>query len=159
MESKLLNPGPEKTYALILQYGEEAMEELKKFAAREKLFACRFTAIGAFSSAEVGFFDFSKKDYLRIAIGEQTEVLSMVGDISQYEGKPKVHAHVVLGKRDGTAHGGHLLKAIVHPTLEILLTESPVWMRRKMDERSGIPLIELGADGLQPEEPGDVSKD
>lgn len=143
MESKILNNGPEKTYAVVLQYGEEAMEQLKKFAAQEKLFACQFTAIGAFSSAEVGFFDFSIKDYQRIRIGEQTEVLSMVGDISLYEEKPKVHAHVVLGKRDGTAHGGHLLAGIVHPTLEIILTESPVWMRRSMDARSGIPLIEL----------------
>jgi len=143
MQSKLLNAGPEKTYALILQYGEEAMEELKKFAAKEKLFACRFTAIGAFSSAEVGFFDFSIKDYLRIKIGEQTEVLSLVGDISVYEGRPKVHGHVVLGKRDGTAHGGHLLQGTVNPTLEILFTESPIWMRRKMDEKSGIPLIQL----------------
>lgn len=143
MQSKLLNAGSEKTYAVILQDGEEAMEQLKKFATKEKLFACRFTAIGAFSSAEVGFFDFAIKDYRRIGIGEQTEVLSMVGDISFYQDKPKVHAHVVLGKCDATAHGGHLLKGIVHPTLEIILTESPTWMRRTMDEQSGIPLIEL----------------
>lgn len=143
MQSKLLNEGPVKTYALVLQNGEEAMEELKKFAAKEKLFGCRFTAIGAFSSAEVGFFDFSIKDYRRIKIDEQTEVLSLVGDISRYQDKPMVHAHVVLGKRDGTAHGGHLLESVVHPTLEIILSESPVWMQRKMDAESGIPLIEL----------------
>jgi hypothetical protein len=142
MQSKLLNGGPEETYALILHYGEEAMVELKKFATSERLFACRFTAIGAFSHAEVGFFDFAIKDYRRITIGEQTEVLSLIGDISLYEEKPKVHAHVVLGKRDGTAHGGHLLKGIVNPTLEIILTESPVWLKRKMDAQSGIPLIE-----------------
>ena len=143
MQSKLLNEGPEKTYALILHYGEEAMVELKKFAADKKLFGCRFTAIGAFSQAEVGFFDFAVKDYRRIKIGEQTEVLSLLGDISEYEGKPQVHAHVVLGKPDGTAHGGHLLKGVVNPTLEIILTESPAWMKRKMDAQSGIPLIEL----------------
>ncbi|HEV9037978.1 MAG TPA: PPC domain-containing DNA-binding protein [Puia sp.] len=143
MQSKLLNEGPEKTYAVILQYGEEAMEQLKKFATKEKLFACRFTAIGAFSSADVGFFDFAIKDYQRIRIEEQTEVLSLVGDISLYQDKPKVHAHVVLGKRDGTAHGGHLLTGIVNPTLEIILTESPVWMQRTVDEKSGIPLIRL----------------
>lgn len=57
MQSKLLNRGPEKTFALILQYGEDPMEELKKFATKEMLQACRFTAVGAFSEAEVGFFD------------------------------------------------------------------------------------------------------
>lgn len=119
------------------------MEELKKFAAGEKLHAGRFTAVGAFSTAEVGFFDFSIKDYRHIPVGEQTEVLSMIGDISIYQDKPKVHAHVVLGRRDGSACGGHLLKAVVHPTLEIILTESPSWMTRKMDPESGIPLINI----------------
>jgi hypothetical protein len=143
MQSKLLNDGPEKTYALILQSGEDAMEVLSSFATAKQLRAARLTAVGAFSQAEVGFFDFSIKDYLRIDIDEQTEVLSLIGDISVFDGKPKVHAHVVLGKRDGTAHGGHLLKGLVHPTLEIMLTESPSWMKRKMDRESGIPLIEL----------------
>jgi len=143
MQSKLLNRGPEKTFALILEYGEDPMEDLKKFAAQEMLQACRFTAVGAFSEAEMGFFDFGIKDYIHIPISEQTEVLSMMGDISMYEGKPKVHAHVVLGKRDGAACGGHLIKAVTHPTLEIILTESPSWMQRKMDAGSGIPLIQL----------------
>lgn len=143
MQHKLLNQGPEKTFALILQYGEEAIGEIKKFANKEGLRACRFTAIGAFSSAEVGYFDFATKDYQHIPINEQTEVLSLIGDISEYEHEPQVHAHVVLGKKDGTAHGGHLLKAIVHPTLEIILTESPSWMTRKMDPQSGLPLIIL----------------
>jgi predicted DNA-binding protein with PD1-like motif len=143
MESKLLNDGQEKTYTLILQYGEDPIEELKKFAQQNQLYGCRFTAVGAFSRTEVGFFDFSIKDYIKIPFDEQMEVLSMVGDITRYEDKPQVHAHVVLGRKDGSAHGGHLLKAGVNPTLEIILTESPNWMNRKMDKRSGIPLIEL----------------
>lgn len=143
MESKLLNDGQEKTYALILQYGDEVMASLKQFAQDNKLYGCRFTAIGAFSQTEVGFFDFATRDYVPIRFEEQMEVLSMVGDITLYEDKPQVHAHVVLGSRDGSARGGHLLKGMVHPTLEILLTESPLWMKRRMDAQSGIPLIEL----------------
>lgn len=143
MQCKLLNRGAQKTFALILEYGEDPMEEIKKFAAGEMGQACSFTAVGAFSEAEVGFFDFSIKDYVRIPFHEQMEVLSMIGDITVYENQPKVHAHVVLGKRDGTTCGGHLLKAVVHPTLEIILTESPSWMQRQMDAESGIPLIRL----------------
>jgi predicted DNA-binding protein with PD1-like motif len=143
MQSKLLNRGPEKTFALILGYGEDPMAEIKKFATGEMVQAGSFTAVGAFSEAEVGFFDFSIKDYVHIRFAEQMEVLSMMGDITVYEGKPQVHAHVVLGKRDGSACGGHLIKAVTHPTLEIILTESPGWMQRKMDPESGIPLIQL----------------
>ena len=143
MKAKLLNDGVEKTYALVLETGDDVLEVINRFATEQELKANHFTAIGAFIEAEVGFFDFSKKDYNRIPIKEQTEVLSLTGDITVFEGKPQIHAQVVLGKSDGTAHGGHLLKAIVHPTLEIILVESPSSMQRKMDAASGIPLIEL----------------
>jgi predicted DNA-binding protein with PD1-like motif len=105
--------------------------------------ASQFTAIGAFSEAIVGFFDFSIKDYEKIPIQEQAEVLVLTGDISLFKDEYKIHAHVVLGKRDGTAHGGHLIKAVVHPTLEIILNESPEYLKREMDKKSEIPLIKI----------------
>ena len=121
----------------------EVMEQLKNFAKDQKLRASQFTAIGAFSEAIVGFFDFSIKDYEKTPIQEQVEVLVLTGDISLFKDGYKVHAHVVLGKRDGTAHGGHLVKAIVHPTLEIILNESPKYLKREMDAESEIPLIKI----------------
>jgi hypothetical protein len=45
------------------------------------------------------------------------ELLSLIGDIAEDGGEPKVHAHVIVGRSDGTAHGGHLQKAVVRPTL------------------------------------------
>jgi predicted DNA-binding protein with PD1-like motif len=66
-----------------------------------------------------------------------------VGDITLKDGQPSIHAHVVLGKRDGTAHGGHLLEAHVRPTLEVILTESPAHLTRRFDEASGLALIRL----------------
>ena len=52
-------------------------------------------------------------------------------------------AHVVVGKRDGSAHGGHLIEAHVRPTLEDILTESSAHLRRKTDPASGLALISL----------------
>jgi hypothetical protein len=71
------------------------------------------------------------------------EVLALTGDISLYKEKYKVHAHIVLGRKDGTAHGGHLIKGIAHPTLEIILNESPEYLKREMDKDSGLPLIKI----------------
>ena len=143
MKFKLINDDQQKTYAVIMDSGDEVMEQLKNFAKDQKLRASQFTAIGAFSEAIVGFFDFSIKDYEKTPIQEQVEVLVLTGDISLFKDEYKVHAHVVLGKRDGTAHGGHLVKAIVHPTLEIILNESPKYLKREMDEESEIPLIKV----------------
>ena len=89
------------------------------------------TALGAFRSVTLGFFDFGRKDYERIPIDEQVEVLSLVGDFaSDEDGEVALHAHVVVGKRDGSAHGGHLLAASVRPTLEAMVVDAPAELRR-----------------------------
>ena len=143
MNYKLLNGIDNSTYALVFDSGDEVMEILKTFANEHSLKAARFTAIGAFSSVELGFFDFSIKDYKHIPVNEQVEVLSLMGDVALYGDESKVHAHVVVGKENGMAMGGHLLKAIVHPTLELILEETPGYLQRRIDKQTGLPLIEI----------------
>lgn len=145
MKSKLLNDAAEKTYALIFDKGDEVIAALTNFAAEKELGGAHFTAIGAFEKATLGYFDRERKEYSEIPIEEQVEVLSLVGDIAQKDGKPKVHAHVVVGKRDGSAHGGHILEATVWPTLEVILTESPRHLQRNHDDETGLALIDLDA--------------
>jgi|SRR5690348_8281602 predicted DNA-binding protein with PD1-like motif len=143
MNYKLINDDKQKTYAIILESGEEAMEQIKAFTRKLNLSASRFTAIGAFSDTTVGFFDFSIKGYKKNRFNQQMEVVSLVGDISMYKDEYKVHAHVVLADEKGAAYGGHLIKGTVHPTLEIILDESPLYLKREMDENSGLPLIKI----------------
>jgi uncharacterized protein len=143
MRTKLIHDGGEKTFAVILDKGDEVTSSLLTFAKDVKLSASHFTAIGAFASVTLGFFERDRKDYRKITIGEQVEVLSLVGDIALENDKPKVHAHVVVGKSDGTAHGGHLLEARVWPTLEVILVESPQHLQRKIDGETGLALISL----------------
>lgn len=142
MKSKLINENP-KTFAIIFDSGDEVVEGLKQFARDNRLAASHFTAIGAFNQVMLGFFSFEKRDYKRIPIVEQVEVLSLVGDVALKDGQPKIHAHVVLGKSDGTAHGGHLLEARVRPTLEVILIESPKHLHRETDPETGLALIRI----------------
>jgi predicted DNA-binding protein with PD1-like motif len=144
MKATLLSERGEKTFAIIFDTGDEVMAGLLAFAREQRLAGSHFTAIGAFRDVTLGYFDWQKKDYQKIPVREQVEVLSLVGDVAQDpDGKPKVHAHVVIGKSDGTAHGGHLLEAHVRPTLEVILTESPRHLLRKHDPESGLALIRL----------------
>src|SRR6185312_7557749 len=143
MQYQLINDDQQKTFAVILESGEEVMEKIIEFAKEQKISTSQFTAIGAFSNTIVGFFDFSIRDYKKIPFKEQMEVLTLNGDITLFNGEYKIHAHVVLGKEDGTAHGGHLLKATVHPTLEIILNESPAYLTRQMDKDTGLALIKI----------------
>jgi uncharacterized protein len=145
VKSKVINEGPERTIALVFDRGDEVVSTLEQFAAKQKLTAARFTAIGAFERVTLGYFDWERKDYERIPVDEQVEVLSLVGDIALDGDKPKLHAHAVLGRRDGSTVGGHLLEATVRPTLEVLLIDSPGHLRRKRDPVSGLALIDLRA--------------
>ena len=142
MKAKLIyEEQGEKTFALVFDPGDEAMEELTNFAKENDLSAARFTAIGAFSDATLGYFDMEKKEYKKIPVDEQVEVLSLVGDVALFEGEPKLHVHAVLGRSDGTTRGGHLLGAHVQPTLEVVIVESPEHLRRETDEETGLPLL------------------
>lgn len=146
MKSKLLHEETGlRTFALVFDKNDEVQDQLLKFADLNRFADAHLTAIGAFSEVAVGFFDRQKKDYKRIEIKEQVEVLSFSGNIVKKNAKPALHAHVVLGKQDGTAHGGHFLGGKVWPTLEMIVTEMPVHLRRTHDDESGLALINLAA--------------
>lgn len=70
-------------------------------------------------------------------------MLSLIGDIALDRGEPKVHAHVIVGKSDGTAHGGHLMNAKVRPTLEVIVVESAGELHKSYDPLSKLDLIRV----------------
>jgi len=140
MEAKKLDRDG-NTFALIFSTGEDPVAGLTRFAEEQRIGAASFTAIGAFSEADLGYFDWEKKDYERIPVREQVEVLSLIGDIALDGDRRKIHAHVVLGRRDGAACGGHLLSARVRPTLEVIVEAAPAHLRREHDPVSGLALI------------------
>jgi predicted DNA-binding protein with PD1-like motif len=146
MKTKLVHRAGDglRTFVVVMESGDEAMAELKRFAHEEAITGAGLTAIGAFSGAGIAYFDWQAKEYRKIAVGEQVEVASAIGDIGLGEkGEPKLHLHVVLGRRDGSALAGHLDEGHVRPTLEIIITETPAHLRRVHDPESGLALIDL----------------
>ncbi len=137
----------ERTLALRFREGEAIEAPLLELARREGLVAAEITGIGALSAVTLGFFDLERQEYDEIEVGEQVEVLSLVGNLALFEGKPKLHAHIVVGKRDGSVMGGHLMDGRVRPTLELILNESPARLRRKTDPGTGLPLLDLDRTG------------
>lgn len=144
MTSRLIQDGEQKTYMVVFEAGEEVTAGLLAFANQQRLSAAHLTAIGAFERVTLAFFDLETKQYNRIPVDEQVELLSLVGNIALDEqNKPKLHAHVVIGKADGTAHGGHLLEAYVRPTVEAVVVASSGTLRRRMRPEFGLALLDL----------------
>src|SRR4051812_2971534 len=146
MKSKIVsNDSGAAIHVVILDSGEEAFAALTRFANEASIAAASVTAIGAFETATVGWFDFAAKTYRKIEVNEQCEVLSAIGDVAVGDdGKASLHIHIVLGLSDGSTRGGHLLAGTVRPTLEVVLTEVPATLRRKKRSDLGIALIDAG---------------
>ena len=147
MRSKLLHEQDGvRTFAVVLRTGDEVGGALREFIRAEGLSAAQVTAIGAVSEAMLLFFDWERKEYVEIPVDEQCEVAAFLGDVAlDPKGAPMAHIHLVLGKRDGVAVAGHLKRAIVRPTLEMILTETPAHLRRSIDPESGLGLIDLAS--------------
>jgi predicted DNA-binding protein with PD1-like motif len=144
MKARLLGAGGgQRTFAVVFDTGDEVPAGLLAFAAAHDVTGASFTAIGAFQRATLGYFEIARREYARIEIAEQVEVLTLAGNVAVADGERKVHAHVVLGKADGSAHGGHLLSASVRPTLEVVLVETPTTLRRTVDAATGLPLLSI----------------
>ena len=143
MQVESLNPGePAKQYAVIFYQGDEAFAGLLEFAEKYHVTSAQFNAIGALNRATLGWFDPQRKMYKKIPIDGQHEVIGMSGDIALYQGKPVVHAHMVVGKPDGTTQGGHVLDAYVSPTLEVMVTVDPIAMKKRFDPKTDLTLID-----------------
>lgn len=143
MKVKLISSGEgSKEYVVIFSAGDEACSGLLDFAEKYHVTSGHFTAIGALSSVVLGWFDPQKKMYRENAIHEQVEVATMTGDFALYQGKTALHTHIVVGREDGAAYGGHVIEAIVSPTLEVFVTLDPVPLQKKQDPSTDLTLID-----------------
>ena len=150
MKTKLLNKdNGQRTFAIVFEMDNEMISGLERFTKEQQLLGSHFTAIGAFSRVTLEFFQRENMEYKKIPVNEQVEVLSLTGNIAIKGDGYKVHAHVVLGRADGSALGGHIKEARVWPTLEVVLVEEPAYLRRTIDEETGLALIDLAASSLE----------
>jgi predicted DNA-binding protein with PD1-like motif len=144
VEYRVLTEGLQRMLVAVFDIGDQVLAGLSMVAERERLSAASLTAIGGVSSAPLGWYDLDAQAYVEIEVSEQAEVLSLLGDVARDpEGKPTVHAHAVLGLRNGSTRGGHLLEARVRPTLEVVLRETPSELAKNYRPELGLALIDL----------------
>lgn len=127
MHSRILDgrSRPQRTHLVFFDPGEECVAGLTDYVTGEGIDAASFTAIGGFERTRLGFFNLETKGFDAIAFHEeQVEVLSLMGDILTGDDHDlTVHGHVVVGRRDGSTAGGHLLEGLVRPILIVTLVE------------------------------------
>ena len=143
MKVKLLSTvGDVKTYAVIFAKGDEVVSGLTEFAQQYNVKSGHYQGIGDALHVEVGWFDYQRKQFLVIAL-DTVEVTSFTGDIAWYNKKPVAHTHMSASLKDGSVKGGHLLKLIVGPTIEVIVTVEPTPLYKSLNEEFKAAFIDL----------------
>jgi uncharacterized protein len=135
----------EANFVLVFEPDDDVVAEIVGFARKEKVTAARLAGIGGLSKATLGYFRRDKRRYEPIAITEQVELLSLLGNITRKDGEPLLHAHAVVARRGGKVRGGHLIEATVWPTLELFATVYPTALVKTDKPELGIATIDLDA--------------
>lgn len=133
-----------RTFVVVLAAGDEVITGLTAVATREGITDARITGIGNVRDPEVAWFDADEKAFRVMRLAESTEVLSLIGGVALgKDGAPVVHVHATLGREDGDAWGGHLVRATVSPNLEVYLTAYPEPLHKKDDPDTDTQRIDL----------------
>ena len=124
VKNKLLQHGNGRTYAIVMEPGDEVVGCLEAFARDTHLSKGEFKGLGGLREVLLGWFEIDGQPRVRVPLSEPVGVMSLVGNIAVSDGQPRVAPHAVVRKADGSAWGGRLLEGHACPRLEILLSAS-----------------------------------
>ena len=128
------------TYLLRLDRGEEILEQVKSLALREGIALASVQALGAVDRFTVGVYDTEKQEYRANEFAGSFEIVSLVGTIDQKDGQFYAHLHMSAGDERGRVFGGHLNRARISATCEMVVRELSGRVDRKKDPQTGLNL-------------------
>ena len=106
---------------------EEVMEKLAEVCVKENILLGSISGLGAASYVEMGLYDVEKQAFTGTILEQPLEVTSLIGSITEMDGKPYLHVHI------GAADGGHLKKCVIGGTAEIFIHTADGHVGRKAD--------------------------
>lgn len=131
----------EHTFLLVLDKGEDIVEVLTQFAVEQNMKFGSISGIGACDKVTLNFYNLDTQKYEAREINEPLELTSLLGNISHIDDVPFAHLHGTFGTRDFQTLSGHLTKAIVSATAEIVITMTNLDINRTHDDETGLNLL------------------
>jgi uncharacterized protein len=131
-------------YAVKIESGEEIVATLADFAKRENVRAGLLSGLGAVGECELGFFVRSSGQYVRQVFAGEHEIGSLTGNLSELDGEPFPHCHVLIAGEDFVARTGHLFRGVATVTCEVQVVTDPGVLKRVRRPDLGFNPLELG---------------
>nr|WP_314096610.1 PPC domain-containing DNA-binding protein [uncultured Lachnoanaerobaculum sp.] len=132
------------TIVVRIDKGEDIIKKLLELAIEEDILFSSISGLGAVDEVVLGIFDTENKKYISVTYTGDFEITSLVGSLSRKDGKPYIHAHMSIGNVITNKFvGGHLNKAIVSATAEIILTVVDMVVERELNKEIGLNLFKL----------------
>lgn len=123
--------------------GEEIHEQLEKIALREGVRLAEVSALGAVDDFTVGVYKVAEKQYFANSFQGPFEIVSLTGTISTKDGAYYAHLHMSAGNEKGEVFGGHLNRARVSATCEMVISIIDGTVERRFDPEIGLNLFEM----------------
>ena len=129
------------TWLVRLDRGEEICEALQALAVKEGIALAEVSGLGAVDQLTTAIFDSAKREFLTNAFEGAFEITSLTGTVTTLEGQPHLHLHISAGDLQGRVVGGHLKRAVISVTAEILVRALPGRSERRYDPEIGIYVL------------------
>lgn len=123
--------------------GEDIVQQLTFLADKEQISLAHVNGLGAVNDFTTGVFDVQKKEYYSFNTTGSYEILSLTGTITEKENEPYLHIHMSAGNEEGAVVGGHLNRAVVSATAELVIDIVKGKINRKFSEEIGLNLFDF----------------
>ena len=133
----------EQTIIVRMGKGEDIVKQVKNVALKEKIKLASISALGAINEFTVGVFKTKEKKYYANEFKGDFEIVSLTGTINTMNDEYYSHMHLSAGNDQGQVFGGHLNKAIVSATCEMVIQIINGEVDRYFDEEVGLNLLKL----------------
>ena len=131
------------TIYLRLDPKEEILEEIGKVAKKENIRLAQVTGLGAINDFTAGVYNTVTKEYHSIQFQGAFEIVSLTGTVTRKDGDVYLHLHIAAGDEEGLVHGGHLNRAIISATCQMVITILDGTVDRKFDPDIGLNLFDF----------------
>ena len=123
--------------------GEEILEQLKAVCLKENVKLASVSGIGAINDLTSGVWDVERKEYYSNHFTGVYEVANLVGTITTMNGEYYAHIHISAGDAQGHVVGGHLNRAVISATCEMVVTVIPGTVDRAFSPEVGLNLFKF----------------